>query len=205
MTRARGFTLYELLLAFAILGLLAAFAWSGFSQLTQAAAQRDAVATRLTEVQRALALVQRDLLQADGRGVREAYHGTREPALVGGAAPYPLELSRAGWRNPTHAARAPTQRVAYALEEGALVRYAWRVLDRAPGTTPLRRVLLADVDAIEVAFLAAGEWRADWPPPGAVPGAPTAPAARLRAVRVALTLGDQGRIERVVELIGDGL
>jgi general secretion pathway protein J len=203
MTRARGFTLYELLLAFAILGLLAAFAWTGFSQLTQAAAQRETVATRLTEVQRALALLQRDLLQADGRGVREAYHGTREPALAGGGVPFPLELSRAGWRNPTHAARAPTQRIAYALEGGALVRYAWRVLDRAPGTEPLRRVLLTDVDAIEVAFLAAGEWRTDWPAPGGGVGA--APPPRLRAVRVALTLGDQGRVERVVELIGDGL
>ena len=37
--------------------LLAAFAWTGFSQLTQAAAQRDQIATRLTEVQRAFALI----------------------------------------------------------------------------------------------------------------------------------------------------
>lgn len=199
MRRARGFTLYELLLAFAILGLLAAFAWTGFSQLTQAAAQRDAIATRLTEVQRALALLQRDLLQADGRGVREAYHGSREPALVGGGAPYPLELTRAGWRNPTGAARPPSQRVAYAVEGGALVRYAWRVLDRAPGTEPSRRVVLGEVDGLELAFLAAGEWRPLWPAPGVEPGAQPRP----RAVRVALTLRDQGRIERVVELIGD--
>lgn len=203
MTRARGFTLYELLLAFAILGLLAAFAWSGFSQLTQAAAQRDEIATRLTEVQRALALLQRDLLQADGRGVREDYHGSPEPALAGGGSPYPLQFTRAGWRNPTHAARAPSQRIAYALEQDQLVRYAWRVLDRAPGTAPQRRVLLTDVRALEVAFLAGGEWQADWPATSTTVAGAAPSLERPRAVRVAFTLGDQGRLERVVELIGD--
>lgn len=201
MKRGLGFTLYELLLAFAILGLLAAFAMTGFNQLNQAAAQRDEIATRLTAVQRALALVSRDLLQADGRAIREGSHGAREPGLIGGGAPFPLEFSRAGWRNPTGAPRPPTQRVAYALEGRELVRYVWRVLDRAPGTEPLRRVLLTEVDVLEVAFLAGGSWRADWP----APDTSTAPdgATRPRAVRVTLTLADQGRIERVVELIGD--
>lgn len=198
MTRSRGFTLFELLLAFAILGLLSALAATGLSQLAQASAQRDAVATRLTAIQRTLTLLTRDLGQADGRGIREASHGSREPAVSGGTSGL-LELSRAGRRNPTRAARAPTLRIAYAFEQRALVRYAWPTLDRAPGSTPERRVLLTEVDAVEVAFLVGGAWRADWPPSGLAAGLDPRP----RAIRVSLTLADQGRIERVVELIGD--
>lgn len=197
--RCTGFTLYELLLAFAILGLLAAFAWSGFAQLTRAVAQRDEVAARLGEVQRTLALAVGDLIQADGRRIREGFHGAREAAMLGGGGGYALEFSRAGWRNPASAPRPPSLRVAYTLERQELVRYAWRVLDRAPNSQPVRRVLLHRVEAFEVAFLAGGAWRPDWPPADG----DTASVARPRAVRLALTLADQGRIERVIELIGD--
>ena len=200
MRRGSGFTLYELLLAFAILGLLASFAWTGFAELATAASNRDEVAQRLIALQRTLTQVERDLIQADGRGIREGYHGGREPGFIGGGAPYPLEFSRAGWRNPTAAPRAGTQRIAYALEGGDLVRYSWRVLDRAPGTQPQRRVLMTGVDRLELGFLARGTWRQDWPPAGDGPP----PDLRPRAVRFVLTFTDLGRIERVIELIGDG-
>lgn len=199
MRRARGFTLYEMLIAVAMVGLLAAFAYQGFDQVTRATAQQDASNARLAAVQRSLQALANDLEQAQARPVREGYHGSVEPALRGGGgAASPLEFTRAGWRNPVALNHGPMQRVAYGVVDGDLVRSVWRVLDRAPDSLSTQRVLLSGVSALEVAFLAGDGWGPDWPPPGDGVAAGELP----RAVRVSFTIEGEGRIERVVELLG---
>lgn len=197
MRQARGFTLYEMLVSIAMLGLLAAFAYQGLDQLLRSTERQRIAAERLLGVQRTLTQLASDLEQAQARPVREGYHGSSEPALRGGGAPLALELTRAGWRNPTGALHGPMQRVAYAVVDGKLVRSSWRVLDRAPDSLPVERELLAGVSGLEVAFLAEGSWQADWPPVGEGTDA-LLPAA----VRVAFDLEGEGRIVRVVELVG---
>ncbi len=200
MRHARGFTLYEMLIAVAMVGLLASFAYQGFDQVARATTQQDASNARLAAVQRSVALLASDLEQVQPRPVREGYHGSAEPALSGGsAAAVPLEFTRAGWRNPGDANHGPLQRVAYAIVDGKLVRNAWRVLDRAPDSVATRRELLAGVSALELAFLAGDEWVPNWPPAGEDVSASALP----RAVRVSFTVEGEGRIERVVELLDE--
>ena len=198
MRTARGFTLFEMLIAVALVGLLTAFAYRGYDEVARAVAQRDVSDARLAAVQRSLTFIASDLEQAQARPVREGYHGSPEPALRGGGNPAALELTRAGWRDPGGAGHGPLQRIAYALEGDKLVRSAWRVLDRAPDSTPARRVLLIGVSAFEVRFLGAEDWTTDWPASDAGDAADALP----RAVRVAFTVEGEGRIERVVELVG---
>lgn len=199
MPRARGFTLYEMLIAVTLVALLCLFAYQGFDQVIRASAQLEPDNARLAAVQRSLSVLANDLEQAQPRPVREGYHGSSEPALRGGAAvALPLEFTRAGWRNPTGANHGPMQRVAYAIVDGELVRSVWRVLDRAPDSEPVQRVLLEGVSGFEVAFLVGDGWAPDWPPADSDLAASELP----RAVRVAFTVEGEGRIERVVELLG---
>ncbi len=200
MRRARGFTLYEMLIAVAMVGLLASFAYQGFDQVARTTAQQDASNARLAAVQRSVALLASDLEQVQARPVREGYHGSPEPALRGGSgAASPLEFTRAGWRNPASSNHGPLQRVAYAIVDGKLVRNTWRVLDRAPDSVATRRELLTGVSGLELAFLTADEWIPAWPPAGD----DIAASALPRAVRVTFTVEGEGRITRVVELLDE--
>jgi general secretion pathway protein J len=199
MRTARGFTLFEMLISIALVGLLTAFAYRGYDEVARAVAARDVIDARLAAVQRSLTLIASDLEQAQLRPVREGYHGSPEPALRGGGAPAVLEFTRAGWRNPGGAVHGPLQRVSYALEDDKLVRSAWRVLDRAPDSVPTRRVLMTGVSALDVRFLSADDWVTDWPAVGEEGAVATLP----RAVRIAFTVEGEGRIERVVEMLGN--
>ena len=186
MRTVGGFTLFEMLISIALVGLLTAFAYRGYDEVARAVAARDVIDARLAAVQRSLTLIAGDLEQAQLRPVREGYHGAPEPALRGGGSPAVLELTRAGWRSAGGAAHGPLQRVSYALEGDQLVRSAWRVL-------------LRGVSALDVRFLGADDWIADWPAPDADGAVATLP----RAVRIAFTVEGEGRIERVVELLGN--
>ena len=200
MRQARGFTLYEMLIAVAMVGLLASFAYQGFDQVARASTQQAASNARLAALQRTLTLLASDLEQAQARPVREGYHGSPEPALRGGGGTaLPLEFTRSGWRNPNDASHGPLQRVAYAVVDGKLERSTWRVLDRAPDSAATQRELLAGVSAFDLAFLAGDEWLPTWPPAGEGVAASALP----RAVRVSFTVEGEGHIERVIELLGD--
>jgi len=196
--RARGFTLFEMLISVALVGLLTAFAYRGYDEVGRTAARLDESNQRLAAVQRSLSLLASDIEQAQARPVREGYHGSLEPALHGGGTPAALELTRANWRDPAGAGHGPLQRVAYSVVDGELVRSAWRVLDRAPDSNPSRRVLLRNVSTFTVEFLNDDSWVADWPPLSDGSADATLP----RAARIAFTVEGEGRIERVVEMLG---
>jgi general secretion pathway protein J len=195
--RSGGFTLIEVLLAVGIFAIVGLAASQMLGQMLQAEASTRQRAERLHALQRAVSIVERDLMQVVDRPVRDEL-GDPLPALRGGLDDVIAEFTRRGWRNPTQLPRAELQRVAYLLEEDRLVRLYWNVLDRAEDSAPVRQVLLDAVESASIEFIAgADDASAFWPPQsgGGDAGLPA-------AVRVRLAAQGFGEVERLVLLPG---
>lgn len=192
MTRARGFTLVELLVAVALFATVAAMAYGGLDAIARHATQLEEASTRLTDVQRTWNIVARDLRQAARRGVRDL-SGERLPALAGER--LSVELTRRGYGNALGAVRAELERVAYRREDDALVRLRYDVLDRADSSRPRRDVLIDGVTGFDLRYLTRdGRTHDAWPIRGA--GDDALPAA----VEVRIAFADYGEMRRVLEL-----
>ncbi|MES2604228.1 MAG: type II secretion system minor pseudopilin GspJ [Pseudomonadota bacterium] len=210
---ADGFTLVELLLAVALSAVIAALAYAGINSGMQAALSLETEVHNLTELQRALSIIEEDLLQVR---LRPVMHGVdyREPALVSNnSADSLLEFTRGGFANPLQLPRSDLLRVRYVLRGGSLWREHWSQLDRVDALqTPQRVMLLSDVTGIELEFLAeqpgvipdllslqeaGGAWQRYWDsedPRTAL----TAPLPL--AIRLTLTTTQYAQVQRVVEL-----
>jgi len=187
----RGFTLIELMVAMAIFAIMSLMAYQGMQSVFSTREQTDAESKRLQAIQMTFLDLQRDLEFISVREIRDEY-GDRQPAFKlaeGGI--YRLELSRDGLRNPAQLPRSSLQRIAYSLTDKHLYRVRWPVLDRAPDTPAIKRLLLEDVEDLSIRVLdEKGEWQHDWPLPGQNRILP-------RAVEVSLTLPDRGRLSRL--------
>jgi len=190
---ARGFTLLELLIALAVFAILSVMAYRGLTAVGEARARVEAQAEALAALQLALGLLERDLEQAVGRPVRDAY-GETVPAFEGSAlGPQLLTLTRAGWRNPAGARRSALQRVAYRYRDETLVRVHWRVLDQAQDSPALERPLLGGVKSVDLRFLDQRlQWQSAWPPE-----AGDDPARLPRAVEITLDVAGIGPVRRL--------
>lgn len=197
MSRARGFTLLEVLVAVAVFAVVGVMAYGGLQgALVQRVIARDS-ADRFREIQFAVQQLGRDLAQANPRPVREQLgDGSRSAVFADARNRYPLELTRGGWSNPLGQPRAAVQRVAYLLEDGRLLRLHWFVPDHTVGEEPFERELLTDVRSFRMRFLAAGGWTEEWPPALATAD----PALMPLAVEFVLELDDWGEIRRLIEV-----
>lgn len=207
-----GFTLIEVLIALAITAFVSAVAYSSLSAALRAVESTREVADRTYEINRAWMIITRDLRQFVARPVRDEF-GQVEPALTGGpAARFALSFTRSGWHNPNDSRRSHLQRVNYRLEDGALWRDAYPVLDRAPDTEPQQVQLLDGVDYLDLLFLGdlaeartAGEgidletrnWRDSW---SADAGAQSNELAPPVALELRLQLQDWGEMRRIYAL-----
>lgn len=209
--RACGFTLLELLVALSIFAVLTTMAYGGLRSVldTRAVSQRQA--TQLAQIQMAFTFMERDIEQAVDRPVRDAYGSapTKSKPLQGVEKGTPLlELTRAGWRNPSGAPRSNLQRIAYQVKDKRLLRLSWNVLDQAPDSAPQETVLLENVKAAELRFfdkkLAA---QRHWPvdnltavPPPQNAGQP--PQRMPRAIEISVDIDGWGRITRLFRSAG---
>ncbi|HKK23184.1 MAG TPA: type II secretion system minor pseudopilin GspJ [Pseudohaliea sp.] len=151
--RPSGFTLVEVLIALAVTAFVAAAAYAGLSAVIDGVEATRAVARRTEDLNRAFMILSRDLRQFAPRPVRDEF-GELEPALSGGPlAPFPLTLTRTGWHPSAGQPRSHLERVSYYLEDNALWRLSWPVLDRASSVEPVRVRLLDGVDGLELRFL----------------------------------------------------
>ena len=185
----RAFTLLEMLVAlavFAAIGVMSSRILSGMVDLAENTRVRG---DAFSDLQRAMAIVQRDVEQLAHRSVRDEHGDPLAPAVVGSDAL--LELTRLGWQNPLAAARSEMQRVAYVVEEDRLVRLFWQVLDRAPTSEPVAQTLLGNIGDVEfVAHDNTGETHRFWPQMND-------DAAGLAAIALSLETTNYGRIERL--------
>lgn len=175
MNRQTGFTLLELVIAMAIFALLGLASWRLFDgvvrvQQSTAAHERD-----FRRLQRAVAVIERDLLQVAGQPV--VLRQTQ------------LQFQRSHWRNPLDQPRSERQTLTYRLDSGVL----WRE-SQGEGTPILQRQkLLDDVQDLSWRlFDRQSGWRNEWPS-GQATNPPLAlelqiSAGRFEAIRRVLLL-----------------
>jgi general secretion pathway protein J len=193
MRRADGFTLIEMMVVFGIFALIGVVSSQIVSRVISNQQTMRERGERLIEVQRAMQIMQRDILQMIDRPVRDQL-GDPIPAVQIGADGL-IEFTRTGWRNPFGLARSELQRVGYASEDGNLVRVYWPMLDRTPDSEPLPQVLLTGVEQIEfVAVDATGNQSSFWPQGD---GRPNEPATQLAAIIVRIDIPPFGQVERL--------
>lgn len=197
-SRARGFTLLELIVVIAIFGIFAVMAYGGLNSVLKTRVQVERAQDRLAEVQKAYLRLRDDLQQVALRPIRDGY-GDAQPALRGLDQPLLLEFTRAGWRNPASLPRATLERVAYRVEENRLLRASWRVLDQSQDSKAVDTVLLTDVEEMELRYLDPDrEWRRRWP----VESADLAQAQQPPPLAVEITLKtrDMGELRFLFKL-----
>lgn len=210
-----GFTLIELLVAMTIFAIMSVAMYTVFSSYQQTKEITDRDARRLADLQRFFSQFGREIQQLAPRPVRDEYGSDeRLPALQGTRET--IEFSRAGWNQPPFSAvlRSELQRVAYALEEGNLVRTQWQVLDRADDTQPIRTPILENVTEVSFKYFSmnsnnsvqdsevwpaqlpqdTGQAPAFWPPAGNDIDLPI-------MVQITLDLPDAGKISRTYALV----
>ncbi len=197
-----GFTLLELLVALAIFALLSVMAYAGLSTVLTANQVLDSNMERLTEVQRSVRFLSRDIRQTVNRGIRDTYGDTREPLI--GASEFDtlgtpaIELTRTGYANPLGTKRSFLQRVAYRVEEEILYRQSWRVLDQAQDSEPVLLAICEDVEALQLRYLDhENNWHEQWPPAATEYQGPVLPMA----IELSLTLKDWGKVVRLLPLV----
>ncbi len=210
--RSKGFTLLEVLIAMAITAFVALIATTSLSRVMDGVQSLRATADRTYEVNRAWMIISRDLRHFSERPVRDEF-GQIEPALSGGVlARFILSFTRAGWHNPNAHPRSNLQRVNYRLEEDALWRDSYPVLDRAGDTEPYSVMLLDGVEDMQLAFLGSLQ-NLEILPGGAVPdtsnwvtnwvvdvGSPDAELERPIGVEISLRLQGWGEMRRLYAL-----
>jgi general secretion pathway protein J len=109
---------------------------------------------RLKAIQRSIRYLDSDLMQTSPRPVRGLLGDGYEPAIrTSFGSEYALEVTHGGWTNPAGLPRGTLQRSAYRIEDGELIRYHWRVLDRTINNEPIQTVLLDGVESIVFRYL----------------------------------------------------
>jgi len=196
----KAFTLIEVLVAFAIFGILAAFAYGALSQTLLSAEMLGERMDRLQAIQKSIRYLSQDFLQLAPRPVRQELGDSFYPALrTDFSSEFALELTHGGWSNPVALPRGTLQRSAYRLEDDELVRYYWTVLDRTLSNEAIGVTILDGVESLLFRYLLdSGDWIEQWPPP-TLPG-PLGLRQRPRAVEIVLTLQDEGEIRRIIEI-----
>jgi general secretion pathway protein J len=191
--RQHGFTLIEMLVVFGVFALIGVISSQIVSRVIDNQQLMSARGERLAEVQRAMQIIQRDVLQLAARPVRDELGDPIDPIRIG--ADGLMEFSRVGWRNPLSIPRAEVQRVAYVTQDGDLYRAYWPVLDRAPGVEPALQALLSDVEQIEFYALdVSGNEHSFWPLEGDLR---VDPNAALAGIVLRIDIRPFGVVERL--------
>ncbi|PCJ20471.1 MAG: type II secretion system protein GspJ [Gammaproteobacteria bacterium] len=163
--RTKGFTLIELIVAifiFAVIGVASTSILSSMLDTNELSQKRGDV---LSELQRGMLFMGRDLEQIVARSIRDEL-GSSQPGVAGDE--QTVEFTRNGWNNPIPGklVRSDLQRVRYSFEEGRVMREYWPVLDRAQDSQPIRREFIPGLTNFSIRYFdsQAKEWLSFWPP-----------------------------------------
>jgi len=200
-----GFTLLELLIAIALFALLGLGTYRMLEAVLRSDEAVRAQELQLRELSRAVWAFERDLQQVIGRPIRDGFGDERNAFIgqLGGEDGAPvLELTRAGWRNPTGLRRSNLQRVRWRLAGQNLERVYWVVLDRDVDSEPRVQRVLENVQGLQLRYLdEEAVWHEEWPPFDFGRGSPEDAAERLPlGLELSLQHARYGRIARLLRL-----
>lgn len=192
----RGFTLLELLVALTIFAIISAALHGSLVSMIDTRQQLEDASNNLREIQTALRIIERDVMQSVDRPIRTRYE-PEMPAMLGYDAPVSLELTINGRRNPAWLQRSSLQRVAYRLEDEQLIKDVWPVLDRDVDVKPFSQVILRGVRNFEVVFVGADDQIfPTWPPNDG--SSETIDPGLPRALHLYLDVASWGAIDRLL-------
>ena len=198
-TIASGFTLIEVMIAMAIFAILAVLSYTGLQSVITSKTGTEAQLERLQQLQITMLNISSDLQQLSNRDGHDSLRGLLH-RLSTQNSDYLLEFTRSGWRNPANQPRSTLQRVAYQLDEDRLVRIYWRYVDRADEEDRVDRVLMDNVQSLQLRFLDdENQWQDNWPSAMALTTGD--PVGLPKAVEVELEMADWGKITRLIEVV----
>ncbi|MDZ7802472.1 type II secretion system minor pseudopilin GspJ [Thiohalophilus sp.] len=143
--RTTGFTLLELLVALSIFALVSTMAYGGLQVVLENRSRVIAEGERLGELQLAIGVIERDLLQLAQRHWRDPWGETHPPLSYDLLDMDPrLELVTSGGRPGPQ--RSRLTRIGYQLEDGVLYRLIWSHLDGSPQEPTYRTRLAGDTE-----------------------------------------------------------
>ncbi len=196
--RQAGFTLLEMLVAIAIFASLSVGAYQvlrGVLTSDEVAKKKEA---RLSELQLAFSLLERDVSQMVPRSGR--IDGENNKVLLAASRfgqqsdDWGMAFIRGGWLNPDGILpRSGLQRVGWRLKEQTLERMSYLYPDPVIGTEPRIQPVLTGVTALRLFFYDKGQWKEEWTQRDLLP----------HGLAVELDLEDYGTIRRQF-LIGAG-
>lgn len=158
-----GFTLLEVLIAVTITAVIGLGVWQVMSGVITARDRVNELAEEFDGLQRAMLLLERDLMQVVNRPARDVY-GDYQLAMTSREEDFALMLTRQGWRNPLGSRRSGLQRVAWEFTGEELRRRYWPMVDQGQEDASRDVLLLEGVVDFEVRFLNDQRaWQPEWP------------------------------------------
>ena len=219
----RGFTLIELVVALFVSAIMFVLGYRALSQAISSRRELEDQSAKLESLQRAMRIMEQDFELLEPRPVRNAIGDGYMPAIsaqgtgitgslstqlsgstISGTSPPVVTFTRVGWTNPVGVQRSEMQRVFYTIENGALTRSYYPVLDPTEAVLPVKRTLIEHVKSFSLRFMDDGHnWQTSWPPP--VLGGNT-PLSQLRlrpiAVEINVEIEGWGALVRHIEVPG---
>jgi general secretion pathway protein J len=213
---SRGFTLIELVVALFIAAIMFVFGYRALSQAISSRRELQEQTAKLQALQQAIRIIEQDVELIEPRPVRNLIGDGYMPAvnapqvtaagslgtqlsgstfggnsLSGNTQPL-VTFTRVGWTNPVGIQRSELQRVAYTIENGALTRSYYPVLDATEAVLPVKRVLIEHVKSFSLRYMDAGHnWQTAWPEQ-TLGGVSQLSAQRSRPVAVEINLEIEG-------------
>ncbi|WP_417539436.1 type II secretion system minor pseudopilin GspJ [Marinobacter sp.] len=164
----RGFTLLEVMVAISITAVIGIGVWQVLNNVIASRDRVDELSESFDGLQRAMLLMERDIMQIVNRSARDIY-GDFKPALTSREDDFSLMLTRQGWRNPLGIRRSSLQRVGWEYTGSELRRRYWPTVDQGQEDNSQDLLLLDGVTAFDLRFMNdQNSWEPEWPPEQAI-------------------------------------
>jgi general secretion pathway protein J len=198
MRSQNGFTLLELLIAVSIFAVISTIAYSGLGAVLNTREHTEKTADRLSELQLALTIMQRDIEQATARSVRDEYGDSKEAFLGNSQSGSYIEFTKNGHSNPLKQVKSSLQHIIYHFSEGELTRTTWPALDAPQEMVTHTATLITGLTDVSFRYLDYKQkWQQQWPSESA-----NTEQILPIAVEVLLEYKEWGEIKRLFRLAG---